>query len=129
MAASVKRFSARNFKGGLYFKWAYDIPHSLLCRRSRGGPKYVLALLLVEEPEKGLLSPVFPAEKGSVANLIGFVGALVESVAASCYFWAQYQSLESYYLVQVFRVGSSLPSLQSESWYFDTWSREARSTL
>lgn len=123
----MKRFSARNFKGD--FTRAYDIPHSLLCRRSRGGPEDVLALLLVEEPEKGLLSTVFPAEKGSVANLIEFVGALVESVAASCYFWAQYQSLESYYLLQVFRVRSSLPSLQSESWYFYTWSREARSTL
>lgn len=87
----MKRFSARNFKGD--FTRAYDIPHSLLCRRSRGGPKDVLALLSVEEPEKGLLPNVFPAERGSVANLIGFVGALVESVAASCYFWAQYQSL------------------------------------
>lgn len=127
MAASMKRFSARNFKGD--FTRAYDIPHSLLCRRSRGGPEDVLALLSVEELEKGLLPNVFPAERGSVANLIGFVGALVESVAVSCYFWAQYQSLESYYLLQVFRVRSSLPSLQSESWYFYTWSREARSNL
>lgn len=86
----MKRFSARSFKGGLYFTRAYDIPHSLLCRRSCGEPEDVLALLLVEEPEQRLLSTVFPAEKGSVANLIGFVEALVESVAASCYFWAQY---------------------------------------
>lgn len=82
----MKRFSARSLKGELYSKRAYDIPHSLLCRRSRCGPKDVLALLSVGEPEKWLFSGVFPAEKGSGANLVGLIEALVESVAATGYF-------------------------------------------
>lgn len=86
MAASMKRFSARNIKEALYSTRAYNIPHSLLNRRSRGGPENVLALLSVGEPERRLLSVVFPAENGSVANLIGSVGALVRPVAASGYF-------------------------------------------
>lgn len=78
---SMKRFSARFFKEVLCFRGAYGIPHSLLSRRSRAGPEDAPALLSVEEPEKRLLSAVFPAEKGSGTNLIGFFEALVEPLA------------------------------------------------
>lgn len=80
---SMKRFSAPSFKEALYSRRAYDIPHSLLSRRS---PEEVLALLSVEEPEKRLLSAVFPAEKGPVTNLTGFFEALVEHLAVNDYF-------------------------------------------
>lgn len=80
---SMKRFSAPSFKEALYSRRAYDIPHSLLSRRS---PEDVLALLSVEEPEKRLLSAVFPAEKGPVTNLTGFFEALVEHLAVNDYF-------------------------------------------
>lgn len=78
---SMKRFSARFFNEVLYSRGGYDIPHSLLSRRSRAGPENVPTLLSVEEAEKRLLSAVFPAEKGSGTNLIGFFEALVEPLA------------------------------------------------
>ena len=83
---SMRQFSAPSLKEALYTRRAYDIPHSLLSRRSRAPPEDVLALLSVEELEKRLLSAVFPAEKGSVANLVGFFEALVEYLAGSDYF-------------------------------------------
>lgn len=82
---SMKRFSAGFFNGVFYSRRAYDIPHSLLSRRSRAGPEDVPALLSVEELEKRLLSAVFPAEKGSGTNLVGFFEALVEPLAGKGY--------------------------------------------
>lgn len=76
---SMKRFSARFFKSVLYSRGAYDIPHSLLSRRSHAGPADVPALLSAEEPDKRLLSAIFPAEKGSVTNMFGFFESLVEA--------------------------------------------------
>lgn len=124
---SMKRFSARFFKEVLCFRGAYSIPHSLLSRRSRAGPEDAPALLSVEEPEKRLLSAVFPAEKGSGTNLIGFFEALVEPLAGRVT-WGLKSILESYHLRQVVQVRSSLPSLRSESRCLYKYSGEARST-